>query len=127
MFVRCQARRPNSHGTYPGVFGLVNGLALGGNLSEMELAAWRDGNSWFNAAYPDPSKSVPGIYDPELNPQAAAWFKDTATHLIERVEPYLEMLRQHNVEFRKLVSNDPGIIVYEDSVQVVVVPYKNEY
>ena len=127
MFVRYQACRPNRHGAYPGVFGLVNGLALGGNLNEMELAAWRDGNDWFNAAYPDPSKSVPGIYDPELNPQAAAWFKDTATHLIERVEPYLEMLRQHNVEFRQLVSNDPGIIVYEDSVQVVVVPYKNEY
>lgn len=124
MFVRYQAHVPNRRGIHTGVFGLANGLAHKGKLSDIERAAWRDGNDWFNLAYPDPSESNSGVYDPQVNPQAAAWFKDTATHLLERIEPYLEMLRRHGVPFVRLVSDDPGQIIYEDAVQVVVVPYK---
>lgn len=124
MFVRYQARVPNHRGIHTGVFGLANGLAHGGKLSDEERAAWRAGNDWFNLAYPDPSDSNPGIYDPQVNPQAAAWFKDTATHLLERIEPYLDMLRRHDVQFERLFSDDPGRVIYEDAVQVVVVPHK---
>ncbi|WP_449373587.1 hypothetical protein [Arthrobacter psychrolactophilus] len=59
-----------------------------------------------------------------MNPLAAAWFKDTATHLLERIEPYLEMLMRHDVQVVKLISDDPGQVIYEDEVQVVVVPHK---
>lgn len=124
MFVRYQAHVPNHRGIHTGVFGIANGLAHGGKLSDAERAAWRAGNDWFNLAYPDPSDSNPGVYDPQVNPQAAAWFKDTATHLLERIEPYLEMLRRHDVLFERLVSDDPGRVIYEDAVQVVVVPHK---
>ncbi|SEF12480.1 hypothetical protein SAMN04489740_4248 [Arthrobacter alpinus] len=124
MFVRYQARVPNRRGIHTGVFGLANGLALEGKLSDTERAAWRAGNDWFNLAYPDPSKSNPGVYDPQVNPQAAAWFKDTAKHLLERIEPYLEMLIRHDVQVVRLVNDDPGQVIYEDEVQVVVVPHK---
>ncbi|WP_223261585.1 hypothetical protein [Glutamicibacter arilaitensis] len=59
-----------------------------------------------------------------MNPGAAAWFKGTATHLLERVDPYLEMLKRHDVQVVRLISDDPGKIIYEDSVQIVVVPYQ---
>jgi hypothetical protein len=32
MYVRFQSPAPNGRGTYPGVFGLVNGLAVQGRL-----------------------------------------------------------------------------------------------
>ncbi|MDJ0315807.1 hypothetical protein [Arthrobacter antibioticus] len=124
MFVRFQAHVPNRRGIHTGVFGLANGLAHEERLSDTERAAWRAGNDWFNLAYPDPSESNPGVYDPQVNPQAAAWFKLTATHLLERIEPYLELLRRHDVQVVRLVSDDPGQIVYEDAVQIVVVPHK---
>lgn len=124
MFVRYQAHVPNRRGIHTGVFGLANALAHKGKLSDIERAAWRAGNDWFNLAYPDPSESNPGVSDSQVNPQAAAWFKETATHLLERIEPYLEMLRQHGVPFVRLVSDNPGQVIYEDEVQVVVVPYK---
>lgn len=124
MFVRYQAHLPNRRGIHAGVFGLANGLAQGGKRSDEERAAWRDSNDWFNMAYPDPSESNPGVYDPQVNPQAAAWFKDTATHLLESLGPYLEMLRRHGMQFVRLVSDDPGQVIYEDAVQVVVVPHK---
>lgn len=106
------------------MFGLANGLAHGGKRSDDERAAWRDSNDWFNLAYPDPSESNPGVRDPQVNPQAAAWFKDTATHLLESLGPYLDMLRRHDVPFVRLASDDPGQVIYEDAVQVVVVPHK---
>lgn len=73
---------------------------------------------------PDPSASNPAVYDPVVNPQAAAWFKDSATHLLERIEPYLDLLKRHGVPCVRLVSDDPGQVVYEDAVQIVVVPHK---
>ncbi|WP_376726203.1 hypothetical protein [Streptomyces nigra] len=36
---------------------------------------------------------------------------------------YLEILAAHGVECRLLRSADPGRVVYEDDVQIVVVPY----
>lgn len=122
MFVRYQAPIPNRRGNYTGVFGLANGLALTGKLSTTEYAVFRAGNDWFNHAYPDPSNSQPDVYDPRLNPQAAAWFKVTATHLLDRIEPYLELLKRHHLACVKVISDNPGHIIYEDEVQVVVVP-----
>lgn len=62
----------------------------------------------------------PTVYDPAVNPTAAAWFKPTATHLVERVDGYLEILAAHGVECRMVRSADPGHVIYEDDVQVVV-------
>lgn len=124
MFIRYQAQFPHPSGIHVGVFGLANGLAKEGKLSDSEWAAWRAGNDWFNQAYPDPSVSHPEVYDQTVNPHAAAWFKATASHLLERVEPYLELLNRHEVRWVKLVEKDPGQIIYEDEVQVVVVPHE---
>lgn len=123
MYIRYQASVPNHRGIYPGVFGLANVLAHKGKLNDTEWATWRSGNDWFNEAYPDPTKLNPDVYDPQVNPRAAAWFKGTATHLLERVDPYLELLKRHDVQVVRLISDDPGKIIYEDSVQIVVVPY----
>ena len=51
-----------------------------------------------------------------------AWFKDSAWHLLERVEPYLRLLDAHQVPWEKLESQNHGTVIYEDEVQVIVVP-----
>ncbi|GGL81983.1 hypothetical protein [Glutamicibacter protophormiae] len=124
MFIWYQSSVPNHRGIYPGIFGLANTLANNGKLSDTDWATWRSGNDWYNAAYPDPCKTNPAVYDSQVNPHAAAWFKDTATHLLERIEPYLELLKRHDVQVVKLISADPGQIIYEDTVQIVVVPHE---
>jgi hypothetical protein len=124
MFIRYQSSAPNHRGIYPGIFGLANTLAHDGKLSDTDWATWRSDNDWYNAAYPDPCKTNPAVYDSQVNPHAAAWFKDTATHLLERIEPYLELLKRHDVQVMKLISADPGQIIYEDTVQIVVVPHE---
>lgn len=57
-----------------------------------------------------------------VNPGAAAWFRDSAGHLIERVAGYLLVLDAHGVRHERRESADPGRIVYQDEYQVVAVP-----
>jgi hypothetical protein len=61
----------------------------------------------------------PAVYQ---RPGAAAWFRHTSPHLIVRVSGYLDILDAHGVPWERLDSDDPGLIVYEDADQVVVVP-----
>ncbi|MFF3772073.1 hypothetical protein [Streptomyces sp. NPDC002232] len=122
-YVRFQAPHRNSRGHFTGVFGLVNNLARDGRLSDEQESFRRSNNSWYDAAYTDPSTVDPQVYDGKVNPGAAAWFKSSATHLIARVSGYLEILSAHGVDCQTVRSADPGRIVYEDDVQIVVVPY----
>lgn len=124
MSIRYQAGVPNHRAIFPAVVGLAGVLALEGKLSDAKWATWRSGNDWFNAAYPDPAASNPDVYNSQVNPSAATWFKDTATHLLERVEPHLKFLERHGLEVVRLASDDPGRIIYEDTGQIVVVPHE---
>jgi len=101
---------------------LTNLLGRSGRLTVEQHRAWRKGNEWYDAAYPDPSDTDPSVYDETVNPQATAWFKISATHLLDRVPEYLDILRAHGVECERVESDDPGRIIYEDDVQIVVVP-----
>lgn len=121
-FIRIQATTRNERGGFSGVFGLVNRLAFNGELSEEEDRFRRINNRWYDAAYPNPSRVDPTVYDHELNPRAAAWFKGTAVHLLRRVTGYLAILDRHGVAYVTLRTDDPGRIVYEDPYQVVAVP-----
>ncbi|NGY62023.1 hypothetical protein G7043_24130 [Lentzea sp. NEAU-D13] len=121
-YVRYQAVEPNANGNFTGIFGLFNGLARRGQLTVEQEAFRRTNNAWYDAAYADPSKVDPTVYDRTINPGAAAWFKVAATHLLDRVPGYLAILDAHGVEWRRLESDDPGRVIYEDADQVVVVP-----
>lgn len=82
----------------------------------------------FEAALPNRQGRFAGVFGlvngmarrEQLTP--AAWFKTTSVHLIERVPGYLAILDSHGVRWRRLESDDPGRVVYEDGDQVVVVP-----
>ncbi|MGY5133699.1 hypothetical protein ACWGJW_15055 [Streptomyces nigrescens] len=125
LYVRFQGARRSPRGHFPGIFALANGLAREGKLSDEQYRFWRAGNDWYDAHYPNPSHTDPTVYDSSRNPGAVAWFKATAVHLIERVDGYLQLLAAHEVACERVESTDPGRIVYEDEVQVVVVPWEN--
>ncbi|MEV3938642.1 hypothetical protein AB0K52_22040 [Glycomyces sp. NPDC049804] len=121
-YVRFQSMHRNQRGYFIEVFGLINTLAKQGKLTDEQESFRRSSNSWYNAAYRDPSTVGPSVYDHDVNAGAAAWFKSLATHLIERVSGYLEILA-HGVECEAVRSADPGRVICEDEVQVVVVPH----
>ncbi|WP_457964671.1 hypothetical protein M1E17_00485 [Arthrobacter sp. D1-29] len=124
IFVRYQASAPNARGRYPGIFALANGLARGGRLSGEDWASWRAANDHYDAAYTDPSTVDRSVYDPHINPSAQSWFKGSAAHLLEGVAFYTDLLGRYDVGWQVLYSANPGKILYEDDVQVVVAPYE---
>ncbi|MEV7652708.1 hypothetical protein AB0O39_00910 [Streptomyces anulatus] len=123
MYVRFQSTERSPRGHFPGIFALANGLARDGRLTEEQHRFWRAANDWYDAAYTDPSRVDPTVYDPGVNPGAVAWFKGTATRLLDRIPGYLALLAAHGVPCEQLESADPGRVVYEDEHQVVVVPH----
>lgn len=123
-FVRYQATEVNRHGNRVGIFALANSLARGGELSSRDYQWWRAANEWYDAAYPDPSSTDPGVYDHGVNPHAQAWFKTTAGDLLARIPGYLDLLNRYGVPYEELQSSSPGRILYEDDVQIVVDPYR---
>ncbi|MGJ3508763.1 hypothetical protein [Enemella sp. A6] len=126
VYIRFQSPHPGKRGVHTGVFGLANGLGRSGELTAEEHRDWRAGNDWFNDAYPDPSATDPSVYDQALHPRATAWFKSSATHLLDRVPRYLEILTAHGVACLRVEAEDPGRVIYEDDVQIVVVPHDED-
>ncbi|WP_030561107.1 hypothetical protein [Streptomyces aureocirculatus] len=122
-YIRFESPELHERGLRPGVFFLVNQLARDGRLTPEQERFRRANNDWYDTAYTTPSHVDPTVYDAEVNPGAVAWFKSSATHLLERVPGYLDILAAHGVPCRTVHSADPGRVVYEDDVQIVVVPH----
>lgn len=122
-YIRFQSPVADARGRFVGVFGLVNTLAKQGLLTTVQEQFRRTNNDWYDAAYPNPAASDPSVYDHDINPGAAAWFKSTAVHLLVPVDGYLEILAAHDVACVRLESvSAPGRVIYEDECQVIVVP-----
>lgn len=121
-YLRCQGLQLDSRGVFPGIYGLANGLARADKLSPQDYLWWQAANAFGDAAYPDPSALHPEVYNRQINPHAQAWFKTSAKHLIAYTAGYLVLLRKYGILVVELRSNDPGEIIYEDSVQIVVNP-----
>ncbi|GAA3099871.1 hypothetical protein [Streptosporangium carneum] len=125
LYVRFQGTDLDRRGRFPGVFGLVNVLAAAGKLTAEQERFRQANNAWYDANFTNPSDVDPTVYDHDLNPGAAAWFKTSAHPLVERVAGYLEILTAHGVGHEAVRSSDPGRIVYEDDHQIVVVPHRH--
>lgn len=116
-YVRYHALEPDAKGRHLGIFALANLLAKEGSLSPEDWGLWRSANDFYDGAYATPEASFYAA------PDAQAWFKVTATDLIGKVDFYMDLLRRYGFPCRVVYSSDPGTVLYEDDVQVVVVPY----
>lgn len=121
-FVRFEASAPNARGSHIGVFGLANGLRSANRLTEADLDWLTINNAYGNQAYVDPGTVDPTLFDKAIHPHATCWFKSAATHLLDYVDGYLDLLTRHGVAWRRQESAHPGDVLYEDDVQVVVDP-----
>lgn len=119
-YIRYRSPVPNARGARVGIFALANGLAADGLLSAEEAVWLRSSNDWYNAAYDHPAKTSPEVFDRVLNPITECWFKSSAATLIARVDGYLRLLDAHGVSWERVESDAPGVILFEDEVQVVV-------
>jgi hypothetical protein len=114
-YVRFRSVYYGAKGYKVGVFGLVNVLGRHGMLTPDEERFRRENNAWYDAAYPSPTSHY------QEHPGAVAWFKDTATELLQRLPGYLAILDAHRIAWEEARTSAPGLIVYEDASQVLAI------
>jgi hypothetical protein len=120
--VRWRGTEPSRSGLLSGVFAHVNSLFLHGLLSDEDVAFRETHNAWYHQHVPVPTEVDPTVYDRALNPGAVSWFRSTATDCIARVAGCLAILDGHGIPWERVRTTDPGLVLYEDELQVVARP-----
>ena len=103
------------HKELNGIFVEARLLRERGVLTVEEDARLEELYGWFEEQVPMPPFSA-GRFPRD----AVAWFKDDAGEPVTRMWDIVALLREHGVEVRLLRSTNPGRVVYDDQVQVLV-------
>jgi hypothetical protein len=118
-YVRVQVRYCGKLGLPVGIFGACHHLRRAGRLSPADDRLFAELDSWFDQALP-----IPPFYADGNSIRAITWFKESATRLLEAMDPLQALLERYSISYDVIESDDPGRIVYEDEFQVGVVDAK---
>ena len=117
-YVRIQGRDMAFRTGKPvGIFAAVHRLQESGSLTEEEKNVYYDiDRVWFEKELPNPP-----FYEDDKPGKPITWFKtSTTSHMIEKLQPLMDLLDKYNVPYDMVYTNYPGRIVYEDEYQVAV-------
>ena len=103
------------HKELTGIFTEARVLREQGELSADEDAQLEELYEWFEARVP-----IPPFSSGRFPRDAVSWFKHDAGGAVAKMWDIVALLREHGVEVRLLRSANPGRVVYEDDVQVLV-------
>lgn len=103
------------HKQLTGIFTEARLLRDRGELTHEEEGRLAELYEWFNEHVP-----VPPFSTGRIRGDVVAWFKHDAGDPVTKMWNLAALLREHGVEVRLLRSMNPGRVVYEDQVQVVV-------
>ena len=82
-------------------------------------------NKWFNKNLDRPNKfSNASRHNPEAI--SLSWFKDSAKEHISRVYEIITILEKYHLVVERVISKNPGYIIYEDDYQVSTIPFKTD-
>lgn len=125
MYIRFAVSRiDDDSGRGLGIFQAAFGLERGGFLYPGECEALESTRAWFNENLERPSRftnSKPPYYRKPR--KAICWFKDSASRHIAKARILVEIVRNHDIEVRTLLTSRAGYIVYEDCYQVAAEPF----
>jgi hypothetical protein len=114
--------------------GVLNGIfAAAYELRDApELAAWKADQlelmiSWFrkNLRRPRRFTSSKSKGYRQRSARGMSWFKDTAQEHLSRIREMKHFLAEEGVVVLERTTERPGYIVYEDDVQIVAEPFRD--
>jgi hypothetical protein len=125
MYIRFAVSKiDDDSGRGAGIFQAAFDLESSGLLYPGEWEALHFTRMWFNENLERPSRftnSKPPYY--RKPSKAICWFKDSACEHIARARILIEIVRNHDVEVRTLITGRVGYVVYEDLYQVAAEPF----
>ena len=108
-------------GQKAGVLVAAHTLRDEGELSAQEHEQVRSALQWFNEHV-----EVPEVLEAEGNHRAISWFKPAARVAISKMWELKSLLEHHGLHVEVLRTLDPGLVVYEDELQVVAKPRRGQ-
>jgi hypothetical protein len=125
MFVRfvAKSRLPGSR-CRAGVFYVADLAEERGDLAWLDQLRCDLACSWFDLHLPFPRR-FSRSRRPNAHPAAICWFKADARECIQRARRMAALLNLAGVPIDMLRTHQPGYVVYEDSFQVVAVPFRD--
>lgn len=117
-FVRIQGRETAYRTGKPvGIFAAVYRFQRDGKLNDEEKKIYHEIDGvWFQKELPNPP-----FYDDDKPGKPITWFKTfTTSHMLEKLQPLMDMMDKYNMPYDMVFTNFPGRIVYEDNFQVAV-------
>jgi hypothetical protein len=125
MFVRfVVTRRAEELHSFAGVFGAAYDLCRRARLRADEQHELEDLLAWFKSHLPVPDRFSRSRRR-GARCVAICWLKERATRHFEKLRDLTTLLDRHGVVTRRLRTNRPGYLVYEDRYQIAAVPFRD--
>ncbi|MDF2821355.1 MAG: hypothetical protein K0R15_1796 [Clostridiales bacterium] len=117
-YIRIQGRDLSYRTQKPvGIFSLSWRLIRNNVFSIEDEKIFVNIEQWFKDNLPEPP-----IYTDDNSIGAITYFKvDSTYHMIEKLNPVIELFRKHNIAFDIVYTDFVGKIIYEDEYQVAVI------
>ena len=111
---------PQSH--FPqGVFQAAISLRDAGRLESYEEEWLEREMAWLRMHLP-----APECLRKSGNERAICWFKPNAKQAIDRTRGLVALLDTHGLAVKMLATDRPGIVIYEDKLQVAAKPFRKQ-
>lgn len=104
-----------------GIFAAMGEAKRKGSMNLAEHIWYINIASWFNRNLLNPSCFTEPICD-SVKFRAQSWFKCRYSEYLEKSVSVVQLLRKHGVNVNVTLTATPGKIIYEDELQVVVIP-----
>lgn len=123
MYIRFATDRLDDETGKPvGVFAVAYQLLENDSLAEYQYEEIRTTLNWFKTNLPIPSRFTRSRRL-HREGKGICWFKADAVDCMRHVRYLAQLVAEHDVAVREIVTECPGYVIYEDGQQVVAEPF----
>ncbi|MBD1366874.1 hypothetical protein IDJ77_23895 [Mucilaginibacter sp. ZT4R22] len=108
-----------------GVFQALGYLRNNPSTQDGDVVKLKILNKWFSSNLEKPTRFSNATSKSPVS-VSLSWFKDSAKEHLHKMSELTEVLEKYDLVVERLVTKNPGYIVYEDDYQVSAVPFRND-
>ena len=125
MFIRFVTDQLDAHTDQPlGVFGAAYRLLEEDEIPDYSRTEIRTTLNWFKANLPIPERFARSR-KPHRQDNGICWFKTHANGCMREIRYLAQLVAEHDITVRELLTDTPGYMIYEDDSQVVAQPFSS--
>jgi hypothetical protein len=90
-----------------------------GQITGRDAVELNELRAWFSQNLERPTS-----FGRHTHPLGICWFKTSATEHISRIRQMAQILERNGIYIRKIRTDRPGYVIYEDEWQLVAEPFR---